>query len=166
MVGEFCQGIFLSARRQRGAGQRRNAADHLQPQLDHHDLSDRHVLAGGDLHGFDSWGVGEHLLQRRGGGQRRDHSGPTDAMNKLSIFIESPSNRTGVCLIIGAIPPVATLLLNGNPKEIAIALAIGQVCSGLLKILQPENTVTTAQLAQATGRVPAGPPSEPVESLH
>ena len=65
-------------------------------------------------------------------------------MNKLTAFLDSPSNRTGLCIIIGAIPPLATLLLTRNPEEIGIALAIGQVCSGILKILQPDNTVAIA----------------------
>lgn len=62
-------------------------------------------------------------------------------------FLDSPSNRTGLILILGAIPPLATLLLSGTPKEIAIASFIGTVCSGVLKILQPDNTVTQTQLA-------------------
>ena len=65
-------------------------------------------------------------------------------MNDLTAFLASPSNRMGLCTIIAAIPPVATLCLTRNPVEIGIALAIGQVCSGLLKILSPDNTATIA----------------------
>ncbi len=65
----------------------------------------------------------------------------------LKQFFDSPSNRTGLCLIVGAIPPLATFLLSGNAKEIAVASFIGTVCSGVLKILHPDNTVTQAQLA-------------------
>ncbi len=62
----------------------------------------------------------------------------------LATFLDSPSNRMGLCSIIGAVPPVATILLRGSPEQIAIALAIGQVCSGLLKILAPDNTAAIA----------------------
>jgi hypothetical protein len=63
----------------------------------------------------------------------------------LKQFLDSPSNRTFLCAILSAIPPLATILLDGNAKEIAVAATIGQVCFALLKLLQPDNTVAIAQ---------------------
>jgi hypothetical protein len=77
-------------------------------------------------------------------------------MTRITTFLDSPSNRTFVCAILSALPPLATILLDGNAKEIAVAATIGQVCFALLKLLQPDNTAQIAQV-QAEKAVNNGP---------
>jgi hypothetical protein len=72
-------------------------------------------------------------------------------MNKWQKFIEAPENRTGLSIWLGTALTacVQIFVLHIHPSS---ADLLGVVL-GLVKILQPENSVTVAQLERAIADV-------------
>jgi hypothetical protein len=71
----------------------------------------------------------------------------------MKKFFQSPENRTGLVIWFGT-AATAGLQYLWLHEAISSALILGLVL-GLVKILQPENCVTVAQLEKAIGDVSA-----------
>ncbi|MGE4481995.1 hypothetical protein [Acidocella sp.] len=72
-------------------------------------------------------------------------------MQKIKTFFESPQNRTGVSIWIGTVI-TALIQLFGLHETLPTADLLGLII-GFLKIIEPENTVTLAQLETAVADV-------------
>jgi hypothetical protein len=66
-------------------------------------------------------------------------------MGTLIAFLASPSTRTGLALIFGAISAAVTVLAAGHVTWATMSPAIGLACTGIIKILQPDNTIDIAK---------------------
>jgi len=72
-------------------------------------------------------------------------------MIKFEVFLDSPANRTGLAIWLGTAITAAVqyFLLHVTPPS---ADLLGLVL-GLVKVIQPENSVTVAQMQKAIADV-------------